>query len=365
MTHPVLYHKSKDGSLRQWRTWADGTTVRTEYGVVGGALQTSAYTAKPTNVGRSNERDAEAQAIFEAAALHEFKLSRKYSITPEKAEEELFLPMLATDIEKIKKPTYVGHAQPKLDGVRCIASLADGAVQLMSRSGKPYSVPHIEEALLPILSSNPGLILDGELYAHGLSCQTVTSLVKRNQPETLKIGYFVYDIPAVGGRDALSSQERMQMLIDGTFIKETAGPIFTAPTHEVSTKEEVYDLQRAFIQDGYEGAMLRLPETPYEWGYRSKGLLKIKTFNDLEAEVIGAREGEGKMTGCVVWLCKTTDGKEFEASHACTMEQRATYWRERAKYIGKKLTVKHFGTTDDGVPRFPVGKVFRDAKDLG
>ncbi len=359
---PTLYHRSKTKALCQWRVWVDGNSVYTEYGQTDGQLQiTPGKVCQGKNLGKKNATTDEQQAELEAAAMHEFKLSRKYRLTPDEAEEQLFLPMLATDIEKIKKPVYVGHCQPKSDGVRCIARLVDGTVELMSRSGKPYSVPHVESALLAVLDTQT--VLDGELYCHGLSCQTITSLVKRNQPDSLKLGYHIYDIPVSGGLDNLSSAERMQLVADSP-LDSVGHPIYVVPTYPVTTREQIYDLQREFIQQGYEGAMLRLPETPYEWGYRSKSLLKIKTFDDLEATVVGAREGDGKMAGCVIWLCQTTDGKDFECSMACPMDERARYWRERDQYIGRKLTVKHFGFTDSAVPRFPVAKLFRPLEDL-
>lgn len=362
MTLPILYHKGKGGAMYQWRVWTDGAKVLTEYGQVGGALQTTVgRVCTPKNEGKKNATTAESQAEAEAQSLWTNKVERKYREDPSAAEEPLQLPMLATDIEKVKGINFIGHCQPKSDGARALARLVDGRVQLMSRSGKPYSVPHVESALLKVLDDQT--VLDGELYCHGLSCQTIISLIKRQQPESVKIGYHVYDIPVYRGSEDALSIERMQWLADGP-LNNAAAPIFRVPTHEVAAKERCYELQREFIEQGYEGAMLRLPDARYEWGYRSKALLKIKSFDDSEVTVIGAREGLGKMAGCVIWLCRAANGKEFECTPACPMEERARQWQERDQYIGRKLTIKHFGTSDDGVPRFPVGKLFRPAEDL-
>lgn len=359
---PILYYKGKGGALYQWRVWVEGAKILTEYGQVGGQLQTTqGKIATPKNEGRANATTAEQQAELEAKAMHTFKLERKYRLRPEDAqEEELFLPMLATDIVKVKKVTFPAHAQPKSDGVRCLAYWEDGQIKLMSRSGKPYSVPHVEAALRDVLV--PGLILDGELYCHGVSCQTIASWVKRLQPETLRIGLHCYDCMRAGESEPWRIRRTN---LEAIFAQVTDDRLQLVETVEVDSLEAAQAYQRACIEAGYEGAMVRLLETPYEWGYRSKGLLKVKTFQDGEFEVVGAREGQGKMTGCVVWLCRNdvTDAT-FECSPACSMEDRARFYQEREKFVGRKLTVKFFDRTDDKLPRFPVGKLFRPIEDL-
>ncbi len=364
---PILYYKGKGGALYQWRVWVEGATILTEYGQVGGQLQrTQGKTATPKNQGRANATTAEQQAELEASAMHTFKLERKYRLTPDAAEEQLFLPMLAHPIEKVKTKDLVfpGSVQPKLDGVRCIASWDGDDIRLMSRSGKPYSVPFVENDLRLILPK--GCVFDGELYAHGLSCQTITSLVKRDQEGSRKLFYYVYDIPVVDGDDSLLWADRLLALEQRVPTSHIlGGSVIRVPTVQVTTYDEILDHQAAFIENGYEGAMFRMLAGPYAWGYRSKHLLKVKTFQDGEFEVVGAREGQGKMAGCVVWLCRNdlTDAT-FECSHACTMEERARYFQEHAQYVGRKLTVKFFDRTEDKLPRFPVGKLFRPIEDL-
>src|SRR3546814_10690811 len=73
-----------------------------------------------------------------------------------------FKPMLAEKYDAFEP----GFAQPKLDGVRCIAT-KDG---LFSRQGKPItSCPHISTALTPLFEHTPSLVLDGALYNHDLT----------------------------------------------------------------------------------------------------------------------------------------------------------------------------------------------------
>jgi DNA ligase-1 len=369
MDFPILYHKAKGGDLRQWRVWTDGAWILTEYGQVGGQLQTSKKRAEGKNIGRSNATTPAEQANSEAASLHKHQLERKYSLTKEEAQEELSLPMLAHKYEdKARHVVYPAHVQPKLDGVRCLASRdAKGKISLLSRGGKFYTVPHIQAQLEKWLPGD--MMLDGELYLHGASCQTVTSLVKSADPkgksfkqESEIIEYHVYDMPMFEGDDTLEWQVR-----EGNLRRnlEASKHVLPVEVERVRCEADVWNAHGSYIQDGYEGAILRLYSGLYLWGYRSSELLKVKSFQDGEFEVIGAEQGVGKMSGCVIFVCKNDLTKgEFRVTMKVPMAVRKAMWENKGRYIGQVLTVRFFDRTEDKIPRFPVGIVFRDAKDL-
>lgn len=361
MNSPILYHKAKAGDLRQWRVWAKGDTVFTEYGQVGGKLQISEKKCAAKNVGRSNESTPNEQAIFEATSLHKYKLDRKYSRTPEEASEELRLPMLAHKIEDKKKHVvYPAHIQPKLDGVRCLAWWENGNILLSSRSGKPYEIPTVKKQLAKWLPRE--MALDGELYVHGMKCQEITSLVKKWKPESEMLIYNVYDVPVAEDRDNMDWSERFKCLTND--VRESDN-VSVVDTVAVFNEREMRSNYGRFLKDGYEGGILRLSNGLYLWGYRSTELLKIKDFLDGEFEVVGAKEGRGKMAGGVIWECRNDlNANTFECTMKCTMEERRDFYCRRSEYIGRSLTVRYFDRTDDQIPRFPVGILFRDEKDL-
>lgn len=357
MKLPILYHKAKGGDLRQWHVWHEKDTIYTEYGQVGGKLQASAKKAISKNVGRSNETSPEEQAKFEAESLWRFKIERKYSETKEDAQEELRLPMLAHKYEDKKKSViFPAWVQPKLDGVRCLAEWDGNNVALTSRSGKSYSMPTVQKQLAEWLPKD--MVLDGELYCHGMSCQTVTSYVKKWKSGSEKIIYNVYDHPVIEGRDDWNYEQRL----DKAWLPQSPN-VEAVEGYEVTSHDELMKYHGKFIEEGYEGAILRLYSGLYLWGYRSSELLKVKEFQDAEFTVIGAREGRGKMKGGIVWKCKS-GSLEFECTMKKTMEERQQMYRDRNQFIGEKLTVRFFDRTDDGLPRFPVGIVFRANEDL-
>lgn len=68
--------------------------------------------------------------------------------------------------------------------------------------------------------------------------------------------------------------------------------------------------------------MIKDPNSEYE-GTRSYSLLKVKRFEDAEAEVVGHKRGEGRCyTMCGAILCKEKDGTEFKIGSGFTDAQR-------------------------------------------
>jgi ATP-dependent DNA ligase len=366
---PTLYHKAKKGDLREWTVWSVGDTIYTSYGQVGGQLQISTKKAEPKNVGRSNATSSEEQAKLEAKSLWTYKVERKYSETPEGAQEDLYLPMLAHTFKegKVKFPCDL---QPKIDGVRCLAAREGNNIILTSRQGKPWNIPIIGSLLNGWLPENT--VLDGEIYIHGESCQKITSLAKSADPggksykvESKILEYHIYDIPVSTGFDDLTWETRRELLRGYERAAGLGGQIKIVSTISVTSEKNMWDAHDSFVQDGYEGAVIRLPEGKYLWGYRSRELLKVKKFQDGEFLVTDARDGRGKMAGKVVWVCQNDVSEAtFECSMKVSMEEREAMFKNRKDYIGRQLTVRYFGLTDDNIPRFPVGIVFRDEKDL-
>src|SRR5574338_1095902 len=106
--------------------------------------------------------------------------------------------------------------------------------------------------------------------------------------------------------------------------------------------------------------MVRQPSYPYEHSRRSLGLQKVKAFDEDEFEVIGVKEGKGRMEGKAVFVCRTQSGLEFDSKMDGPLEALRVYWEDPSTCIGKMLTVMYQGFTDDGKPRFNVGKALRD-----
>lgn len=367
---PTLYHRGKKGELRSWRVWTDGAEIRTEYGLVDGEKTTSSKIATSKNVGRSNETSAEAQARIEAEAMWTFKHERKYSMTPAEAMAPDLFPMLAIDIQKVKEVVFPLDVQPKLDGVRCLAYQRDDIVTLLSRGGKEYDIPHLKEALRGAIPE--GYVLDGEIYCHGMTFQEVTTLVKKNRPDSTRLQFHAYDLAGDVDDDLgplASWANRYIHLCDffGGLTAAQAESIKLVSTYRIGTQHELDEAVSLFVANGYEGGIARHLDGPYLFGYRSRDLLKIKTFDSNEFQVTDVISGVGRFVGCAILECMSANG-EFFVSAPGSIEAKQTLYNEflasPEMIVGQLLVVKHFGRTDAGLPRFPVAVGFRDPRDL-
>ena len=370
-----LYHQGKTGAIIQWDIWTEGADICTEYGQIGGKMQTSRKTATPKNVGRANATTADEQAILEAKAMHKKRLDGKYSLTIEDAKKEVFLPMLAASFDKRKdKVTYPVDVQPKLDGVRCLAYWDGDSVKLMSRGGKQWECcQHIIDELEQVLPKD--WVLDGELYIHGSTFQEITKLVKKLRPESVNVEFHVYDVPRaeyeqteIGGSTWGNRKISLELLDDFysslQFFVDNCRSVKVVRTDFAAYEEDVYELQSEYLEEGYEGAIVREYDGEYKFGYRSNKLLKVKNFMDEEFEIVGFTTGVGRFDGCIVWICETEKGDDFKVVPQGTMEERKRLYDNAKKHIGRMLKVKFFELTDDGIPRFPVGLGIRLTEDM-
>lgn len=249
-------------------------------------------------------------------------------------QEQEVTPMLAHKWEERKKhiqePFFV---QPKLDGVRLLVSNKGG----LSRTGKV--VPGTEHWGKHL---KDGEYLDGECYKHGMTFEDITSAFK-TCPETLEFHIFdYYDV----NRPDLSFDERRKLI--------------TVKTLLVQKKEELRSVHDTFINQGFEGVMVRNRDSVYEPGKRSNHLLKLKMFETEEFKIVGVHEGTGRDVGTPVWECETGGGETFSVRPEGSMASRRDTFEHRKDIVGKKLTVRYQNMTAAGVPRFPVGIAIRD-----
>ena len=139
------------------------------------------------------------------------------------------------------------------------------------------------------------------------------------------------------------------------------------PTFPVENLDEVVEQNSLWLEDGYEGSMIRNSKGGYQPNRRSPDLQKYKSFMDAEFEIVGAVENKGKMEGQCTFTCVTEDGTEFGCKPMGDESQREQYWIDfqAGKLTGKMLTVKFFEwtTSENPVPRFPVGVIVRDYED--
>ena len=354
----TLYKRDSAGNVRIYRgevaeeggNWftrtitglEDGKQVRSGWRIV-----------EQKNIGRSNETSLEEQAFAEMTADAMKKLERGYFSDIKKVDTfDKIKPMLAS---KYEDATLVWgletiFSQPKLDGIRCVAR-ANG---LWTRAGKELvSIPHINEELKEFFENYPDAILDGELYNHDLreNFNKITSLVRKTKPTEADIveakglvQYHVYDL--------ISSPEVFSDRMNFLRIALDVPSVEIVDTNKVETADELDDLYGAYLEDGFEGQMVRKDEL-YQQNKRSKYLIKRKEFLTDEYDVIRVEEGKGNWAGHIKrFVLQTENGQEFGAGVRGNQEVLSALFKSGETPTW--CTLRYFAPTPDGIPRFPV-----------
>lgn len=323
-----------------------------------GEHQLSKVAAKGKNIGKSNETTPKDQAISEVISLYKKQQDKGYYNHGEKPpEDKQLLPTLAQDYKKIgtkldREKLYA--YQPKLDGERIVT---DGTL-FWTRHGKFLPDDITKHLVLPDLPA--GVILDGELILpRPYTFQETMKAVKKYRDDiTPKLGFHIFDcyIPE------LTFKERIAFLVDylASNSKDNNN-VFLVDTLFDQHLDDVDKFLTSFINDGHEGVMIRDQDSFYEPNFRSRTLVKYKEFMDEEFIIIDVAEGVGKEEGCAIFKCTTQDKLIFDVRPTGTTEYRKFLFNRQEELIGKQITVIFQNYTDEGIPRFPVGKGIRDS----
>lgn len=359
-TLPPLYKKTSTGAIEEWQVSVEGPDIVTTYGHIDGKKQTARETAVGKNVGKANATTPEMQAQAQAVSEWKMKLARKgYSEDLAKAEAGEnsgaggIRPLLAQKYsERSKYAKFPGYAQPKFDGIRCIAVVKNGKASLWSREQKPIiGLPHVVK-YLERRFPDQDLILDSEAYHHDYRAkfEEITSFVKQKtapKPGHEVVQLHVYDLPSCKGGFASRFAALRELNLEE--------PLVLVETRAVANEEELMFDFEEFLAAGYEGAMFRNAEGEYTEGKRSNDLQKIKVMEDAEFNIVGVDEGVGKMSGLAIFRCATEEGKEFSVKMKGKLEELAKYLHDETLWQGRQLTVQFQNLTSDGIPRFPIG----------
>lgn len=367
----TLYGRNADGSIKQWSIDVEPRGVfahiKTQFGRVDGALtNTLEVVTEGKALGTKSATTPMEQAQKEARSRWMKKKKAGYVESIEAAREGQvdavieggIVPMLAQKYSehaaKIQFPCLV---QPKLDGIRCLAIVKNGKCTLWTRTRKPIlSVPHIQRAIesQALLAGASEVVLDGELYHHGLrrEFEKIVSLVRQDSPKRGHevVEYHIYDM--------VSPRPFMDRLSWLESHLRPARPLVLVETRPCPSEAGIEAQLEQRLKQGFEGVIVRNARSPYE-SKRSFHLQKVKRFEDADFEITGTEEGRGLMAGRAVFVCKTASGGEFRCKMEGPMEALRQYLGN-PKVVGKKLTIRYQGFTSGDLPRFPIGVAVRD-----
>jgi DNA ligase 1 len=296
-------------------------------------------------------------------------------------------PMLAEDFveSKLRFPLC---AQPKIDGVRGINF--HGA--FVGRSLRP----HANQFTTRFYSQLELSLLDGEVAAAhecdpSLCRKTVSALnTIAGEPFTL---WWLFD-------DLRSPRkpyvERYHDMCDRVTALQKANWLFAGhlrivPSFLVSNMDELASHEAKWLEQGYEGVIIRDPHGLYKEGRstpREGGLLRIKRFTEEDATVLAVQEGQvnlnpatvnalgrtersthqenmvpNGMVGALLCKCHKTDKEIVVSAGAMTHDERKMYFDQPHLIVGKVIKYKSFMKGVKDLPRFPNFVSLRMASD--
>jgi DNA ligase-1 len=225
----------------------------------------------------------------------------------------------------------------KLDGVR---GYWDGR-RLLSRNGIPFEAPAVFTADFPPFP------LEGEIWGGRGTFEKTAAIVRRSgaDPGWLDLRFAVFDVPA----HPAGFEDRLQKA-DYWFALNPSRHAFVIEHRPVGDEEQLREELARVEKAGGEGLMLRRSGSPYTAG-RSPDILKVKSYEDREAVVIGHLPGSGRnlerLGALLVELPES--GLRFKIGSGFSDEERT-----HPPPIGALITFKFYGRYESGLPRFPV-----------
>lgn len=292
----------------------------------------------------------------------------------------LAAPTKAADLENLQYPLM---ASPKIDGIRAVN--ING--RLVSRTLKDIPNKFTQREFgRPEYHGLDGELAVGKPYDKNLMQQTSSGVMSVEGAPVVQ--WWVFDRWELSG----PFRERFASIDPLTLDEELIAPqIHRVPHVDIFNYGDLQKFEEWCLNKGFEGVMLRDPNGPYKQGrstLKQGYLLKVKRFEDGEAEVLGFVEQmtnnneattdergytkrsthqANKAYAGVLGALQVRDirtGVEFDIGTGFTAEQRANLWEGRRYLTGKLVKYKHFAIGVKDKPRFPTFIGFRDRRDM-
>lgn len=281
--------------------------------------------------------------------------------------------------------------QYKIDGYRLnIHRPSENEVIIRTRNGKIVTgYKDLEESALQI---PVGYVYDGEIVAPNMLKwinQNIinggTSKVNRDffsetmshafSKEKDKKGIFVvFDVVPISDwsilQCSMSYEERfnlLQRLIQPLELPNIV-PITSSEIYfkaDKSAMSKLLDLFHTFISQGWEGAMVKDVDAPYQWK-RTKSLLKMKLMDTVDLTVTEVYEGTGKYQGKMGGVYCEYKGNKLGVGSGFNDEQRQFFWDNPNEIVGKTIEIAYQAETTNKQGQkslsFPVFKQVRKDK---
>lgn len=358
----TLYKKDAKGVIRVWSIEIDYILecLTISHGSLGGEIQDKDEYIEEGKAGRSIEEQLESRLSSRVNKKLDAGYTENISDAKNGAVNSLglIMPMKAqpTVDKYLKWKKNIGNVdwrtayiQRKYNGLRCLSTRDfDGIVTYTRGSKRLEAISHIRK---DIENLEECITIDGELYHHGTPLQTINSWVKRQQEDTKKLTYVVYDLACNA-----PFIERFEMLLE--ICKSLGDSVIVAETFKVDSFEAAIEYFQQFRDEGYEGAIIRHGEGGYLSDKRPPTVLKLKAW--IDHEFIVEKIDESPKDKVAMLHMRTKEGLWFKATAPGTFLEKRETLRDKDEYIGFAVTIRYAEETIDGKPSQPVAVAWRD-----
>jgi len=292
----------------------------------------------------------------------------------------VFTCSLAHDSAKHEKK-MVGKKQIeiKLDGVRVITIIQGDKVEMFSRNGKQFhNFGHIIEEIQTVIKDHPvpyPLVLDGEVMSANFQ-DLMKQVHRKDGKQTTDAVLHLFDTIPLGCFNAGSwdKPQSFRSQITKHWVEDHADVLEHVQALDWEDvdldtpegQERFVALNKAAVDGGYEGVMIKDVDAPYECK-RTHAWLKAKPFIEVTLEVKDVEEGTGRNEGRLgAFVCEgIDDGKKINVNVGSGFSDanRDDFWNSRTDITGQLVEVRADAVTQnqDGTYslRFPRFKTFR------
>lgn len=223
----------------------------------------------------------------------------------------------------------------KLDGIRGYWN----GEKLLSKKGIPLNPP------AAFIRNFPDFAIEGEIWGGRNSYEKTMSIVMKDEAHEgwLNLKFAIFDVPESGG----GFEARLNIAREW-FAQNPSEYAFVIDHKPVKSREHLKKELQRIEKLGGEGLILRKPGSLYTNG-RSRDVLKVKSYYDMEAVVIEHIEGEGRNRGRLgSLLVELPDKRRFKIGTGFSDEER-----NNPPPTGSVITFKYYGFYKSGIPKYP------------
>lgn len=391
----ALYRRNSSGEPYVWYcTKFDNETVQVQYGVVGGKIVEEYYKTH-RNVDKEVKSRINAKLKTGYKPIEEIRDSHTLPVEgsimairswldiylPDNrtTSEGVILPMLAKSYDdKVfnRCASYIG--QWKINGLRCLIKVVKNtgdlfkpfSLQFQSREGEIWnSLPTLEDYLLHVIPQKilielyqNDITLDGEVYLPGgYTINQINHFVKDPTCiENKALQFWCYDI-AVEDTTQYNRNNfilnrfynNLRIFTDKYSHYNNTERFIILPTFKIENHTQAKMTRDKFIEIGFEGLILRNPNTEYDFGKRRVGVMvKYKKPQDGIFTIVNIKHEGTKRADIPLLVCKNDiNGELFEVHLSGSISSQRIVLENKDKYIGKKVNIE-FGERS-GVTQVP------------